>query len=431
MSTHRSKNVKRHERLRRYICIACDDAGRGARMVYAGEEAKSRHQRSRPAHRGNILETPRVHRIAVGLSGTRLQQSWEHYVRELRAGPDCRLKKLVDSLDRALESVGGFWHPGRRVNEEHLWAGNMPRRFDPHDCWVGNIDDDAFEEDVRANCAANTRVYRVAQPQCPVKDASVARVLHCLSHPNPLPYHAVNVASTMATLRMPASWLGPRLYTPPGAMLTIVTPKDCVVPPQIGKEISHGRLETPCLLGPLNWGMGGLTALRNGCVKVWALWPGRGNLETFCRLEETCAGDMFVPALAELRGAIFIITDDSEALYLPPGCLHTTVTTQGGFVPGITFSSAKGLEATAAHLCTNVKDIVDASADHRAPLLEALVMGFWFEDVETSLGPAILCELFSRLESLAKRTPTYAERLQKAGPTCRICSRSWKRHVAR
>jgi hypothetical protein len=64
----------------------------------------------------------------------------------------------------------------------------------------------------------------------------------------------------------------------------------------------------------------------------------------------------------QLEGGIVVSTTASEAIYIPPGCIHATFTLQGGFLIAKDFTSAKSLTAIASYLLHGLDQTLPSEA---------------------------------------------------------------------
>lgn len=389
-----------------------------------GERAKNAHERKNPQHTCQQL-TPSF--ISNSEDSGVVRQSedgaltswqiWEEFVKEIQGIPDCPLKPLVTELVQAIDRWGGMRRPGLQNGDEHLWVEAQPYTVPSQECWVNPVtDDDAFGDDLWDNYKKKSiHIYRSGQAQSPVLHSSVFKVLDCYYRPDPCEtYFATNIPSKSHLMRMPSSYTGPELYANPIPVTTNLTPKFCAVDPHI------------------DWGRRVLTLMQRGGVKLWALFPGPPNFGVYNQIEQD--DDVFIKCLQQLRGGKFIIPE-KEALCLPPGCIHGTITLRSGLTTGVEFSSAECIEAASSVFDMNLqKNGKMPAGDYRA-LLESCTMGFRSMQSDTRrLADTTFCKRFSLLQKGTNQNYFFEEALvaaKEVDTICLACTNPWKLHGRR
>lgn len=155
--------------------------------------------------------------------------------------------------------------------------------------------------------------------------------------------------------------------------------------------------------------------------------PTRQNLELLVSVDDF--DDKFVRIHGRLEAGKFWVTDETTAIYLPPGWIHGTFTLAGGVVPGIEFSSAHSLQMTSIVYELNRKNY-EVGSDDQLPFLEACMAAFESRDQTTQrLASARFCETYNNLKKNSMFR-TVLQKAQELSPVCLTCSRKFPSNPA-
>lgn len=158
---------------------------------------------------------------------------------------------------------------------------------------------------------------------------------------------------------------------------------------------------------------------------MFALYrPTRHNLDVF---ERHCdSDDIFIRTWRKLEGGQFVVFSEEEAIYLPAGCIHATITLKGGLVPGIEYTSVGCLEISANILDIHARKF-SLKSDDILPFLEAVIIGLSAgNESEKALAARHLCEKWVIINrSKGDLSPKVKKLLTNS---CINCGQAWKRH---
>ncbi|CAJ2508643.1 Uu.00g136690.m01.CDS01 [Anthostomella pinea] len=144
---------------------------------------------------------------------------------------------------------------------------------------------------------------------------------------------------------------------------------------------------------PENHGRHGLTALSEDCVKLWALYPLSDHNKA--ELSEVYdKNSLFIALQGRLEKGEFCIQTAAEALYLPPGYIHATVTLRGGLTPGIQFTTPHCITLSEKMLILD-NEKREITNEHCMPLLESILLGLRsHEGKHVKEAKAALCRCY-------------------------------------
>ncbi|KAI0537870.1 hypothetical protein GGR58DRAFT_325636 [Xylaria digitata] len=335
-------------------------------------------------------------------------------VTEFLSTPDGPLYYLAQAFKQAIDRSRGI-SSSSAPPEADKWRAlslDPPEIFPAGECWVKRPLYDVFLNDLlHAFDKSTTKVYLRGKPNDPHPDVPMLQVIRQLEAPKVAEtYYATNLYSEMAELRIPERFASRHApyYNEDGIWTTTnITPKYTFV----DLHIDHGRH--------------GITTLHGGCIKIFALYcPTPHNLEV---VERHCdSDDIFIHTWDKLEGGQFVVFSEEEAIYLPPGCIHATLTLKGGLVPGIEYSSVGCLEMSAKILDINARKFSLNSSDLR-PFLETVFISMSTGDEsEKALAARHICERWVALGRVkADLSPKVKRLLAKS---CAHCGRAWKQH---
>lgn len=152
--------------------------------------------------------------------------------------------------------------------------------------------------------------------------------------------------------------------------------------------------------------------------------PTELNLSLF---EQGIASDnKFVMLADKLEGGVVVLTTEAEAILIPPGWLHATLSITGGLSPSLSFSSSKSLETSANLLVRDANVSGSVSEVHAKAILESLIMALGSS--ETRQAQERLCKLYLQLSS-AKTLPAFKALHEMIGQQCPLCEEDWDHHT--
>ena len=106
----------------------------------------------------------------------------------------------------------------------------------------------------------------------------------------------------------------------------------------------------------IDGGKEGLSALLANCEKVWLLAPMTPKNSAVYQSAARVTNRYLHYCLPQLEGWIITTTSLKEVLYIPAGCLHSTITVSAGFLTGIDFVS-EGLIVTSYHIIITLLEV--------------------------------------------------------------------------
>ncbi|KAI1181799.1 hypothetical protein F5B17DRAFT_423523, partial [Nemania serpens] len=192
-----------------------------------------------------------------------------------------------------------------QAREAPIWSSiglQPPSLFPSAESWTD------FNERTTIFCRSSPRNPQLGQP-------NISSALY-----------AINMTSQSPRIRIPEQFYH-KVYENSYKTTTNITPQFSVI-----------DLHVDC-------SSNGITLLYRGCIKLWALYPLTKNYDKLARAYQSNA--MFADLQGMLKGGKFCVQTELQALYLPPGYIHSTITLQGGLTPGIMFTTAQCLRPIA------------------------------------------------------------------------------------
>ncbi|KAI1159436.1 hypothetical protein F5B18DRAFT_588607 [Nemania serpens] len=173
-------------------------------------------------------------------------------------------------------------------------------------------------------------------------------------------------------------------------------------------------------------GSNGITLLYGGCIKLWALYPlTKKNYDTLAGAYQSSA--MFVDLQGMLEGGEFCVQTELQALYLPPGCIHSTITLQCGLTPGIMFTTAQCLRPSALLWDLDARMAKTRKLDCLYFFVRAVIL-IMRSGNQTQKQEAI-SQLCIRYKKILHLKPDGFIEMKKCLPKeCGQCSKPWRQH---
>ncbi|CAJ2500807.1 Uu.00g036600.m01.CDS01 [Anthostomella pinea] len=200
-----------------------------------------------------------------------------------------------------------------------------------------------------------TVVYKRGSNDRTCASSNFCHVLTQLEKPDETnTYYAINMKARSVEIQLPEQLQAKyNISTLSATTTTNVTPKFAAA----DLHVDHGRH--------------GVTGVEGGCVKLWALYPPTDQNLTELEKQYDCAC-LFLGLQGQLEGGEFCVQTEREVIYLPSGCLHATITLEGGLTPGFEFTSPDCLRATAAMWDITTRGGQSTKEDS-VPLLECIM----------------------------------------------------------
>ncbi|KAH7377251.1 hypothetical protein B0T11DRAFT_29697 [Plectosphaerella cucumerina] len=278
---------------------------------------------------------------------------------------------ITPEASRAWDALG--LHPPSVFSAENVWKPPKPT-------WTAAFDETAYAFD------KSLTVHKSGHLAGSKSMASIWACMKQLTEPD----------ATLTSFITNIPWKSIGLKIPPdlpvGRSAIMPDEKNMVtcanITPQyafVDLHIDHGKHGLTTVIG-----IDGKAA-----VKLWALYP---PTEKKFAVYKRCLGenDMFHKAQPELELGSFVLTTDDQAIYLPPGCLHSTLTLRGGLTPGIEFMSCECLDVAVRVWDIPVSHFTMKTSDHW-PLMDAIRLTL-LNPERSSLGLTVLCIRIDKLK---------------------------------
>ncbi|KAI1146254.1 hypothetical protein F4825DRAFT_201537 [Nemania diffusa] len=337
-------------------------------------------------------------------------------MREFLNTVDGPLSHLSSTYATEIKRAGGLsdLDTGRETKETRIWASlglRPPMLFPAAECWKRKPSSEEYFTDLLHGFSKHTtQIYSRGNPSAPLYPPPFHVVLQQLEQPNSLSTtYAINMTAEAVDVKIPERLQGQVPIYQDGAIVTTtnITPKFSTA----GLHVDHGKH--------------GVTLLHGGCVKLWALYPlTPHNLEQFSAVHRSDAA--FIEVRGQLEGGELCVQTDDQAIYLPPGCIHSAYTLRGGLVPGIEFTTVECLEPAAEIWDLNSKGLKLCGNDCY-PFLEAIIMGL--RSKESDQPEKALELLCPRYKKISRLNPTILSKVKQALPkSCPKCRKPWAKH---
>ncbi|KAH9905205.1 hypothetical protein F4778DRAFT_729069 [Xylariomycetidae sp. FL2044] len=326
------------------------------------------------------------------------------------------LSPLASAYAKEIVRTGGLsgLQPEGDTELTRIWAGlglRPPMLFPAAECWQKKPPpDDYYTDLLQGFSKRETQVYSRGKPFNPIVPPPFREVLRQLDRPDPSSTkYAINMLADSVEVRIPERLLG---------LVPAYLDSDIITTTNVTPKFSAAELH-------VDHGKHGVTLLYGGCVKLWALYPLTPyNLERF----STARGSdvAFIQLQGQLEGGKFCVQTEDQAIYLPPGCVHSTFTLQGGLTPGIEFSTVECLEPAAKMLDLNLKGLGLCGNDYY-PLLEAIIMGLRSErQDQQEKAMEVLCPKYRKVRTV---NPGILPKVKRQLPKyCSKCNALWGKH---
>jgi hypothetical protein len=116
------------------------------------------------------------------------------------------------------------------------------------------------------------------------------------------------------------------------------------LPTSVSEQVLIGQVLIGQVLIGQNHGTDGVSAPTGRCVKIWLIYP--PTPENLRRLLGTEGqGTNRIRIGLSLEGGITLKTTSAQAIYLPAGCIHATLTIEGGYLAAVDFTTMGSVKA--------------------------------------------------------------------------------------
>ncbi|KAI3322953.1 hypothetical protein HD806DRAFT_499740 [Xylariaceae sp. AK1471] len=386
-----ARHIQQHNNTHKKKCTDCN--------VFICTSVWKKHIRSRK------------HQVNKTSSGNVPTESLLHDILTISDGP---LLQLSSAYRTEVTRAGGLTslEPSRGAQSWMSLGLRPPILFPADECWSEKPPSlDVYLIDLLDQFSKKTtKVYRRGSTYRPFETPPIHIVVQQLKEPDIIsPLYAINMVAESSKIRIPE-----RLY----GQNQVYKENDIITTTNITPKFSASDLH-------VDHGRHGVTLLYGGCVKLWALYPlSSHNFQQISKAYQS--NNVFVDLQGKLEGGEFCIQTEEQAIYLPPGCIHGTITLQGGLTPGIEFTTPECLDATVLMWDLN-STVLEVSKDDCLPFLEAISIS-----LRSSLASrrekaiAVLCKKYKKV---ARLKPTIWTKFNKVLPvSCTNCGHSWRRH---
>ncbi|KAJ8133138.1 hypothetical protein O1611_g488 [Lasiodiplodia mahajangana] len=322
------------------------------------------------------------------------------------------LTQLASAYRREIARAGGL---STLDSDETSWTQlgiPAPRLIPAAECW-GRVPSsmDEYKVDMLHHFdKSTTKIYCRGKPWTPLEDAPIHRVLSQLDQPDVASaLCAINIRTQCAEVKLPER-MSFDIYEDSLITETNITPQFA----GIDLHIDHG--------------LNVITLLYGGCIKLWALYP--PTKQNYKRFKDVYSSHtMFVDLQNHLEGGKFCIQTEEQALYLPPGCIHSTYTLSGGFTLGTTFTTSACLDIAASVADLEKGMTRTGMGGDYSVFLRAVLMSLREQGERQKEAMTLLCSRYAEISGL--RPKPFTKLRSKLAKTCSICHRPWARHTSR
>ncbi|KAI3326652.1 hypothetical protein HD806DRAFT_487799 [Xylariaceae sp. AK1471] len=396
--TNLARHISKHDLIEKVVCQAC------GKLI--SKSNFSRHI-STNGHKQRLttLQVPDIQPAAGSV------ESWYQDFVATFNGP---LAPLSDAYQKEIERAGGL--SDLQPREAPMWTelGLRPPELLPaNECWAYKPPLDIYMAELLCGFNKTTAIFSRGGPRQPLDHPPLHKVIEQLKHPDATStYYATNMTAKSVCIKIPD-----RLY---GGFPVLET--DHEVTTNITPRFSGVDLH-------VDQGSHGLTLLHGGCVKLWALYPltehNRAKLQQAYQ-----SNAMFIELRGVLEGGEFCIQTEDQALYLPPGCIHSTITLKGGLTPGIMFTTAECMKPS-VFLWDIDTALVRTDQNDCGYFIRAVTMGLRSEDkTRQKEAWGLLCRCYQRIST--RRWKELGEYMRGALPKkCTVCNQPWREHRCR
>ncbi|KAI0399049.1 hypothetical protein F4802DRAFT_591120 [Xylaria palmicola] len=322
---------------------------------------------------------------------------------------DISMLPLLDTYKEEIQRAGGLSQLQSRKSP--LWDSiglHPPLLFPADECWVKKPSVEEYMSDLIINSNENTAIFGRGNPRQPLGSSHIYDVFQQLRQPNiTSALCALNMDAGLPNVKIPERFHGKSaIFESSYDVKTNITPK-----------FSGVDLHVDC-------GAHGITLLHSGCVKLWALYPlTEKNCDLWAKRYNSNA--MFIELQGQLEGGEFCVQTEDQAIYLPPGCIHSTITLEGGLTPGIMFTTAECLRPSA--LIWDLDSGIKRDRDDCVYFLRSVEIIMHTKN--QTQYPKAMFEMCSRFKKIAALKPNnWAHFKRCLPPVCSHCEKKWADH---
>ncbi|KFA81820.1 hypothetical protein S40288_11643 [Stachybotrys chartarum IBT 40288] len=227
---------------------------------------------------------------------------------------------------RAIEKVDGLssMDPNRAATQ---WpAGRKPIIIDRRTCCPQPLPKAAFMDEVMHDFKkGGIAMFSRGQPREPDNRIFLSSIVSQLTKSDvENPYYATNIPTPAERIQIPE--LVKSMMTIPVRECPTesnLTPKGVII--YIHIDLTNV-----------------ITTISEGCKKLWGVYPlNKGSIEKIAQIPDQ--DGLHLEVLEELENGEWFVQDSTQAVFIPAGTIHLTLTLEGGYVPGITFQAAEDI----------------------------------------------------------------------------------------
>ncbi|KAI1288564.1 hypothetical protein F5Y03DRAFT_389161 [Xylaria venustula] len=283
--------------------------------------------------------------------------------------------------------------------EAPMWAelGLRPPGLLPaNECWAYKPPLDIYMTELLCGFNQTTTIFSRGGPRQPLDHPPLHKVIEQLQHPDAAStYYATNMTAKSVCIKIPD-----RLHR--------------------GFPVLETDHEVTTNITPRFSGVD---------LHLWALYPLTENNRA--KLQQAYQSNaMFIELQGVLEGGEFCIQTEDQALYLPPGCIHSTITLKGGLTPGILFTTAECLKPSVSIWDIDTA-LVKADQDDCGYFIRAVTMSLRSKDeMRQKEAWDLLCRCYPRIST--RRWNELEGYMRGALPKkCAVCNQPWRGHRSR
>ncbi|KAF4467512.1 histone demethylation 1 [Fusarium albosuccineum] len=333
----------------------------------------------------------------------------EKYLRNLKDHQSL----LAGALELEIERAKGLrsLKDGKYQEACGLSKSDSAFLMDQLECWKQETTGQHVFEDIMHDFDKNKSqdaVFSTTESNHPEQETSIEEVIRQLFEPNTSrTVYAVNFTIRDAMF-MPQRLQHHEISSQPRIMAN-VTPEGTVIDLHVDR------------------GYHGITALKYGCIKIWGLYPWTSANKKLW--EEHCQSPQrFVALQGKLEEGRFFVQLQTSAMYIPPGCIHMTVTIKGGFVPGMMYITHESLEAAADDLDIDISHGMPRKAADFEPFLESVIMCLKRGGDRRETALKTLCRLSKESGLRKNKLIDEVKKEVDAKDSCGVCGKKWAGH---
>ncbi|KAJ3553465.1 hypothetical protein NPX13_g10881 [Xylaria arbuscula] len=291
----RHKKIHINDGIDKFICNTCDKP--------VSKSNLARHVKSN-GHQEKLTTTLETYNTGY------VARSAESWYQDFVTTFDGPLAPLSDAYRKEIERADGL--SDLQPRKASMWTrlGLRPPELVPADeCWAYKPPLDIYMTELLCGFNMTTTIFSRGGPRQPLEPPPMHKVIEQLVRPDATStYYATNMTAKSVQIKIPDRLhQGFPVLETNHKVTTNITPRYSSVDLHVGRS-----------------GVAWVNA-----ALCWQAYQSHA---------------MFIELQGLLEGGELCIQTESQALYLPAGCIHGTITLQGGIVPGIMFTTAECLK---------------------------------------------------------------------------------------